>query len=628
MKLKLIIVLVVLALTQAAIATAQQSITEHGVTITSDKLHYNCVPVTSSDGCLIQSKITVENNNNFPINAFLEFDADKQVKVRQFRNKGLDIATTRTKSKDFDSVVPYLIGSNQQEVYDLEFFVKEDGKFNFSVFFNGKRTILDPFFNTTVNNTNPTLHLDSGRVTAYNDSQFLIIQNLTNELFDESDITKFETSRTQFTNNGLLSFLYQGSTSFFGEVQIRGDGSNASNNLDGASRYYEANTASPLSNGDQVEIHFQDSIPPSASLGGIFLTNTAQNIIYAKFESTAEATTHFLTLQNINTTASSFRLWANATEDTGDNEIVDLVRVSETVEGQALRVSFPIVLNTDNQYFLNVKKVSAGTEDFQVMQYNNNTGEVAEFLANTTFSSGFNNIELDVKRNISASFRIFSAVVEEISEVHLIEVIEDTEAPMIINFSVNPLQLSCNDAVIFEVNATDDNFIDSVVVTYNFSSGTILEEELPLISGNTYSSMIIYDFLDPTNGTYSLLEVNVTDLSGLFTVDTPDLQYNYFCNDTSVLPPAPPTDAYEIGSCDLSSLPRVIMLMFFFILSITLIVIGKAFQIGAVGVFGSIMLMILSVYIWGCIALMGIFTAAVGLLLMTHFALHGFRGTL
>ncbi|NIV11323.1 MAG: hypothetical protein GWN62_08580, partial [Aliifodinibius sp.] len=264
MKKQLTILLLVLSL--IPIAVAQQSITENGVTITSDKLHYNCVPVTSNDGCLIQSKITVENNNAHNINAFLEFDADKQVKVRQFRNKGLEIATTRGKAKSFDSVIPYLIERNDVEEYDLEFYVKEDGKFNFSVFFNGKRTILDPFFNTTFNNTNPTLHLNSGRVTSYNDSEFLVVQNLTNELFDESDLTKFETSRTQFSNNALLSFLYQGSTSYFGEVQARGDGSNASNNMDGATRYYEANTASPLSNGDQMEIHFQDAVPPSASL--------------------------------------------------------------------------------------------------------------------------------------------------------------------------------------------------------------------------------------------------------------------------------------------------------------------------------------------------------------------------
>ncbi|NIV11324.1 MAG: hypothetical protein GWN62_08585, partial [Aliifodinibius sp.] len=116
-----------------------------------------------------------------------------------------------------------------------------------------------------------------------------------------------------------------------------------------------------------------------------------------------------------------------------DSEVIDLLRVSETVEGQALRVSFPIVLNTDNDYFLNVKKVSAGTEDFQVMQYNNDSESVAEFLANSTFSSGFNNIELDVQRNVSASFRIFSAVIEEISEVHLIEIVEDNTPPTILN---------------------------------------------------------------------------------------------------------------------------------------------------------------------------------------------------
>lgn len=84
-----------------------------------------------------------------------------------------------------------------------------------------------------------------------------------------------------------------------------------------------------------------------------------------------------------------------------------------------------------------------------------------------------------------------------------------------------------------------------------------------------------------------------------------------------------PVDAFVVGQCDLNSLPKVALLIFFFIVAFIAMAIAKIFRIGIVGFFGGFMLVGLSVYIWACIAFVAIMIATIGLLLMFFFIVKG-----
>ena len=168
-----------------------QSVTEHDVTISSPQETYYCQPVLSADGCLIQTQTTITNNRAGNIATRIYFDSNKAVALRDFKTDGQSIAVEKSRGKNIHSLNTDIISSGQTKTYDIEFYANEDGKYNMSVFFNGNWVILDPFFNVTYNATSPTLHLKTGRVSTFNDSQFNQQINITTGVSDSLDSTTF-----------------------------------------------------------------------------------------------------------------------------------------------------------------------------------------------------------------------------------------------------------------------------------------------------------------------------------------------------------------------------------------------------------------------------------------------------
>jgi len=193
MKCKTLLLSIICFLALVTGAYAQQSVYEDSVYIESDKETYFCEPVISPDGCLIKANILVRNDRLSAINARFDFDSNKDIAIRDYRNRGQSIAVDSSRGKSIRSSSLFQISSGDAESIALEFYAKEDGKFDFSVFFAGTTVRLDPFFNITYNTSIPSIHLSNGTNNTISDSQYGNLVEITNELSDNSDMTKFQT---------------------------------------------------------------------------------------------------------------------------------------------------------------------------------------------------------------------------------------------------------------------------------------------------------------------------------------------------------------------------------------------------------------------------------------------------
>lgn len=89
-------------------------------------------------------------------------------------------------------------------------------------------------------------------------------------------------------------------------------------------------------------------------------------------------------------------------------------------------------------------------------------------------------------------------------------------------------------------------------------------------------------------------------------------------NQTLNIPEENQTAVFSVGSC-VSNVSSAILLVVFLILAIFLLFIG--FSVPIWGIFGSILLIVLSLYIVGCIGLIGYLIASLGVVLIIYYAL-------
>ena len=160
MKFPVIFVLIVLLLSMNAYAIT--SVTQNQITIAASKETYFCEPILSSDGCLIKTHLTIENNRVATINPFLIFDSNQVAAIRTYAYDNTNIQQNKAKGKNIRSSGNVQIKANEiQDVY-IDFYAKESGKFNFSIEWGAFTVKLDPFFNVTINASSPSLHLING----------------------------------------------------------------------------------------------------------------------------------------------------------------------------------------------------------------------------------------------------------------------------------------------------------------------------------------------------------------------------------------------------------------------------------------------------------------------------------
>lgn len=141
------------------------TVSDNEITITSDKDTYYCQPVFQDDACLIVAKISVTNERTSAINldglsTFTNFVAD----IEYLSSEGSRIP------QQAQAMIPQeLFLGGEKKTYELRFFTEESGKFDYTVNLyqlgTGNllaTTVLDPFYNISVNATSPSYFLEYG----------------------------------------------------------------------------------------------------------------------------------------------------------------------------------------------------------------------------------------------------------------------------------------------------------------------------------------------------------------------------------------------------------------------------------------------------------------------------------
>lgn len=180
------------------------TITENEITITSDKDTYFCEPIYNQYGeCLIRAKINVTNERNKAIN----LDG-----LSTFSNSISDLTYISSNGvipqQAQDKIPQELFLGGESKIYELQFYIKENGKFNYSVnlFQLGTgnliaTTTLDPFYNITINATTPNYLLTYGICMNESVFEFENQTDITTEISDGLDSTHYSTFFASMPNS-------------------------------------------------------------------------------------------------------------------------------------------------------------------------------------------------------------------------------------------------------------------------------------------------------------------------------------------------------------------------------------------------------------------------------------------
>jgi len=172
------------------------TVTQNDITITSDKDTYFCEPIYNQAGeCLIRSYITVTNGRTSAINLDgLSTYSNSVSNIEYVSSEGSRIP------QHAQAAIPqelYLGG--ESKTYLLQFWAKENGKFNYTVnlFQLGTgnliaTTVLDPFYNITINASVPSYHLKDGVVLNDSLTEFENYTDITDGLKDGSSATNYQ----------------------------------------------------------------------------------------------------------------------------------------------------------------------------------------------------------------------------------------------------------------------------------------------------------------------------------------------------------------------------------------------------------------------------------------------------
>lgn len=173
-----------------------QSITENDLSITADKEQYFCEPIFNNLGeCLIRAEITVTNlrQNTINLDGITSFSSN--IADTDFFNSNGEKMQKDGKNK----LKKLQLKKDESYSVFLEFWVKENGKFNYTVNMyqqgNGQllaTTILDPLYNLTISTTNPSWYLINGSfINNQSIYDYAEMVNITTDLNDDSDTTYY-----------------------------------------------------------------------------------------------------------------------------------------------------------------------------------------------------------------------------------------------------------------------------------------------------------------------------------------------------------------------------------------------------------------------------------------------------
>lgn len=533
--------------------SSEVSVSRDGFTISSDEQFY-CQPVESRYGCLIDSYVIIENQNP-DVSASIRIDSDKQIYLREYVTK-----TARSVGTTLESIDDIIISSGRYR-YPIRFYAKESGKFNFTITYLGTEITLDPYFNVTYNTTSPTLHLLNGIVSQYDDIQFGSINNITdNELSDSDDSTSFDT-RISVSSPQIIN-ITDGSSETYNSVQSTGDkvavnitiGNN--NLLSSFKVCARAGKGSSIIGNPNISIgtsftRYQLSLPTTQTPQATTCTTIPRSILsngsqLVGFGCTPEndcgapASRHLYIASDDTApiTGKSFLVNPTPTKQTGTDYFIHLdYSIENITTGKAIRTSFPLTLNSENLYWMQTRKITSGISDIYVWIYHEGNGSLSSLITTFPITTGDDIVPLDIIQNVSASFRIYTNSSHNISELSLIESVNDSSVPVIDTFSVNSTSLSCGEYARMSSNVTDDNIVQQVIFHFDDNVSNIQEAD-KIIDTDIFFVDKQYSHITDGVEIYNFTLINATDLVLNEVTEDPSLQFNYTCIEEDDDPPS------------------------------------------------------------------------------------------
>lgn len=192
-------------------------------------------------------------------------------------------------------------------------------------------------------------------------------------------------------------------------------------------------------------------------------------------------------------------------------------------DGTAIKVNFNITLNTSNQYFLEITTLGTDPKNVTIFSYNStdmidNTNYVQEII-----SSGTDYVNITSLINERSEFRLWTNDEYNISEVFLLENINDVTDPVINDCYVNDTDLICSQDYVKVCNITDDGIITDVYFDDVMASNIPGTDLYYTFSNFAYDNNGSIDY-------YYFNKVNVTDIGGNNIVEYQDINFTYSCD--------------------------------------------------------------------------------------------------
>ncbi len=539
------------------LATAQTAITQNGIEIVSSKETYYCEPIFRNGACLVKTVATIKNNNPFVAVGNYGAEFSKPIQINEIGDSVSTFVLEQDTRGRIETPDNFLLNPDQERKVYLSFFASQSGKFNITFHFGAFSAVLDPFFNVTINASSPSLHLINGSVEIDQDFQFENSTEISTELSDELDNTSFLVRKNKLENR-TINFTdgFGENTQFLTgigdtlEINISIPDLNAVLNFEICFRASTGSGADdpnltinqaftdiildfPTGNNPNTDTCFnidKSYLLQGSQLIGMGCTNCGNpvnNRNYLASDPTPpnEGTSFSwdgITLTKI--TTEDHMIWAT---------------VEENLTGLAIRTNFNHTLDSDNNYWLRTRVTSSETITGTVHHYLNDT-QINLSTVNQTLLTGENAINLNtiITNQTNATFRIYTNPSATISEISLIEGINDSENPVIQNCQVNNTLLTCGDSIRMSCNVTDDNFLNNVYFFWDDLTSNV-EMVNRIINTDIFFKDVTY--VHNTSGSldiYNFTQANATDQAGNFVIEPLALQFNYSCGEAfDITPP-------------------------------------------------------------------------------------------
>ena len=548
--------ILLLFLISSLTATAQVFVNESDIIISSPKEQYFCEPIISSDGCLVKTTTDITNNRLGAINPILEFDANQFVSMRTFSDQSQSIQLVDPRGYNIKSVGNHVILSGETKTYEVDFWIEENGKYNFSVFFSGTRVTLDPFFNVSINATAPSLYLSNGTVNIFQDFEFGNTTEISAELSDDLDATDFLITTGGLLNNTLnftdgsaenTQFLTAVNEMF--EVNITILDTSSITNFEAC---FRASTGSGAADPNLTINEAFTGILLDFPTGNAPDTDTCVNVPLNLISNGSQRigmgctscgnpvnNRNYLDTDVSDPNNNSFFYNGVLTPVLVEDYMIWFIIETDT-DGFAIKSNFNHTIDTSNDYWLRARMTTPTTTDANVHIYINQT-DIDPSFTTQTLMTGENVINLNsiLTNQSNSTFRLYTNSIARISELTLIEGINDTINPIIQNCAVNTTLLTCGGSVRLSCNVTDDNFLNNVYFSWDdlTSNNEFVNR---ILNTDIFFKDITYNH--NTSGAiniFNFTSANATDEVGNFVIEPQNLQFNYSCGeDFDITPPS------------------------------------------------------------------------------------------